>query len=70
MLEILASVFLANDSPMKRMQLTMPSQREWLGGEVGGRHGMLTLLFPHGKGFPTTGKSEQVEQHDSILMKG
>ena len=70
MLEMLASVYLTNDSPMKRLQFTMPSQRGWSGGEVGGRHGMLTPLFPRCKGFPTTGKSEQVEQHDSILMKG
>ena len=64
MLKLLASVFLANDSQMKRMQFTMPSQRGWSGGEAGGWQGVLTPLFPHCKGFPTRGKSEQVEQQD------
>ena len=70
MLELLASVFLVNDSPMKRMQFNITSQRRWSGGEAGGWQGVLPPLFPHRKGFPTTGNSEQVEQQDSILMRG
>ena len=70
MLEMLASVFLSNDSPMMKMQFTMPGQRGWSGGEAGSRQDVVTPLFPYCSGFPTTGKSEQVEQLDSIFMKG
>ena len=65
MLEMLASVFLANNSPMKSMQFTMPGQSGWSGGEEGGRQGMLTPLSPTEMAFQ---KQATVNKWSSMIQ--